>query len=280
MMKNNFIIALLLIIHYNSFSQKAFVPYTDIDRQNQEDIYEKAGVKSCKMTIFEYKLKLQDFEPDGRLADIYQYDENGQMTEKTAYFANASKKEKYVYNQDMKIVQKENYLPASVLKSKEIFAYKDNGDIIQSTKFNHKNTIIATTKYEYGERTRTQITRDTLDKLKSKMEIRLGVNGAIEEHFLYNWKDEMYKHEIIEYNELGQKIKWTIIDKSFNQHNISEYDLDEKGNIVKENVFNKDGELKRYTESKYDDHQLITESILFSKDGAPRTKYVYEYEFY
>ncbi|MBL0202163.1 MAG: hypothetical protein IPP81_19005 [Chitinophagaceae bacterium] len=106
-------------------------------------------------------------------------------------------------------------------------------------------------------------------------------------HYIFNEKGFATEYglgnkQIIEYNELGNKISQTMFanreDKSEYLYKKIIWKYDNNGKIVEQNEYDKDGNLTRKDLYKYDKNGKLSQFIDYDKDGNFSRKFLYKYD--
>jgi hypothetical protein len=178
----------------------------------------------------------------------FKYDKNGNLLEKTDYYKNKMRfKCTYKYDENGKILQKIVFNSDSSMESKDTYKYEENGYIIE-TYFQDNNYPSGMSNHDKkgNIKKRTKLSPGlTLEE----EEFKYDENGKIIERTFWDMYDIKNEKELYKYDEKGNIIEFNqyISNKEFPGSDsfikvICTYKYDDNGNIIEHN---------EYTSSKY-----------------------------
>ena len=182
------------------------------------------------------------------------------------------------YNQQGKILQKNQYNPKGTIDFQTLYTYDKNGKLEETQLYNGDKILEQRTRYQYNK-TGTRIASyiyGANDSLQEKHSYKFNANGKQVEWNVHNAKGILDPQTIYRYNEENQMIE----SASYNYAGIlyfkTVYTYDKKGAIVSSHSYSLDGTLHSQAAFVYDTSgHRIAET--FEEKGR-KTKNTYSYD--
>ena len=239
--------------------------YTEIKRNGDyilsETVYDGDGNKTeyteylentSDYNTYSRKKRYEEYK-NGKLAELEEYNENGEITKQISYDGEGNKKlyEEYV---TLKVKHNGHEGTTTVTKTREIYnnaklesrteyEYDENGNRTKISEYDGDGKLTEYTEAKYdGERILSETVYDGDGNKTMYMEyITLKV-----------------KHNGYEGTTTVTKTRETYNDGKLEHR--TEYEYDENGNRTKISEYDGDGKLTEYTEAKYDGERILSES--------------------